>query len=247
FESSNRAPHKPDKLSESTGKTTKPPLAKGGNEGKLGGAGNGLSPASELSAEEQKIVEQLKARDMEVRAHEQAHKSAGGQYVSGGPTFTYQDGPDGRRYAVGGEVQIDVSKVEGNPEATIQKARTAQRAANAPANPSAQDRSVSAQAQAMEAEAGQDLAKERSENAKGNNQSTNPDSAPEVGVGAENTDPFAFNSVVETRNPEQEGIGKSDVSERKQTSQISNYTTQVIQQVGEDAISNTGNLLDIFS
>ena len=89
--------------------------------------------SSESTPEEQKVVEQLKARDMEVRAHEQAHMSAGGQYVTGGPTFTYQKGPDGNQYAVGGEVQIDVSKVEGNPEATIQKTRAAQSAANAPA------------------------------------------------------------------------------------------------------------------
>lgn len=119
-----------------------------------------------LTPDEQKMVEQLKARDAEVRAHENAHKSAGGQYVMGGITFRYQTGPDGKRYAVEGEVRIDTSGVSGNPEATIQKARTIRKAANAPANPSAQDRSVASQAAAMEMEAQWELAKKRLEKLK---------------------------------------------------------------------------------
>ncbi len=118
------------------------------------------------SPEERKAVEQLKARDAEVRAHEQAHKGAGGQYVSGGITYRYQTGPDGKQYAVAGEVSIDTSKAPGNPEATIQKARIIRKAANAPAQPSAQDRSVASQATAMEMEAYQELAKQQTEKLK---------------------------------------------------------------------------------
>lgn len=66
-------------------------------------------------------------RDREVRAHEQAHMAAAGAYSRGGP--------DNRQYAVGGEVQIDTSAVSGDPEATIRKAQTVRRAANAPATP----------------------------------------------------------------------------------------------------------------
>jgi len=40
------------------------------------------------------------------------------------------------------KVNIDTSEASGDPEATIQKARQIQAAANAPANPSAQDRAV---------------------------------------------------------------------------------------------------------
>ena len=119
-----------------------------------------------LTPDEQKMVDQLKARDAEVRAHENAHKSAGGQYVMGGIMFRYQTGPDGKRYAVEGEVRIDTSSVSGDPDATIQKARTIRKAANAPASPSAQDRSVASQAAAMEMEAQWELAKKRLEKMK---------------------------------------------------------------------------------
>ncbi len=127
---------------------------------------NNRQSALALSPAERKAVERLKARDAEVRAHEQSHKGAGGQYVSGGITYRYQTGPDGRQYAVAGEVSIDTSKVPGNPEATIQKARIIRKAANAPAQPSAQDRSVASQATAMEMEAYQELAKQQAEKLK---------------------------------------------------------------------------------
>ena len=68
---------------------------------------------------EQKTIDELKARDREVRAHELAHARVGGQYA-GAPTYEFQYGYDGRRYAVGGEVQIDISK-ESSPEKTLQK------------------------------------------------------------------------------------------------------------------------------
>ena len=116
--------------------------------------------ASELDASERRELEKLKARDREVRAHETAHKTAAGSLVRGGAQFEFETGPDGRRYAVGGEVSIDTSKVPGDPQATISKAQTIQRAANAPAQPSSQDRTVAAQATRMEAEARQELAAE---------------------------------------------------------------------------------------
>ena len=61
----------------------------------------------ELTEEEQEQVQDLQARDQEVRRHEAAHKAAAGQFASGGPTYDLQRGPDGKQYAVGGEVQID--------------------------------------------------------------------------------------------------------------------------------------------
>lgn len=117
------------------------------------------SPASEehLTPQEQKQVAQLQSRDREVRAHEAAHVAAGGGYVRGGANFSYQVGPDGKRYAVGGEVSIDTSPVRDNPAATIAKMQTVRRAALAPADPSAQDRAVAAAASASEAQARQEL------------------------------------------------------------------------------------------
>ena len=98
-----------------------------------------------LTPDQLKELTELKARDREVRAHEQAHQSVGGQYA-GSMSFTYERGPDGAQYAVGGEVSIDVSPVEGDPQATIEKMRVVRAAAMAPAQPSGQDRAVAAQA-----------------------------------------------------------------------------------------------------
>ncbi len=113
--------------------------------------------------QDRREITQLAARDREVRAHEQAHAAVGGQYA-GAPRYEYQRGPDGINYAVGGEVSIDVSPAA-SPEQTIQKMQIVRRAALAPAEPSAQDRRVAAQASQNEAQARADLAVERSEEA----------------------------------------------------------------------------------
>jgi hypothetical protein len=132
------------------------------NQGPASGAGP--RSEAELSSEEKQVLDDLKARDREVRAHEQAHLAAAGPYAKGPPSFEFQTGPDGQPYAVGGEVQIDTSKVAGNPQATLIKAQTIKRAANAPRNPSAQDRQVAAQAAQLEAQARQEIKQERVEN-----------------------------------------------------------------------------------
>ncbi len=112
---------------------------------------------TELSEEEQAQVDELKQRDRAVRAHEQAHLAAAGGYAKGGANYSYQTGPDGKSYAVGGEVQIDVSPIDGDPDATIRKMRQVQAAALAPADPSSQDRAVAAQATAAIREAQAEL------------------------------------------------------------------------------------------
>jgi hypothetical protein len=104
-------------------------------------------------------VAELKVRDREVRAHEMAHMAAAGGYARSGASFSYQTGPDGHRYAVGGEVSIDMS-AESTPEATIIKAQIIRRAALAPAEPSGQDRAVANAATRMEASARQALRQE---------------------------------------------------------------------------------------
>lgn len=122
----------------------------------------GVQDTVHISGIDQELA-QLKARDREVRAHEAAHAAAAGSVATGGPQFTFTRGSDGRLYAVGGEVNIDTSPVPNDPEATIQKARTIRAAALAPANPSAQDRAVAAQASQMEAQARRELQQERTE------------------------------------------------------------------------------------
>ena len=99
----------------------------------------------------------MKLRDREVRQHEQAHVAAGGAYVTGGPTYSYTHGPDGKQYATGGEVQIDSAPVADDPAATIRKMQVVRSAALAPAEPSAQDRAVAAEAAQTENQARADL------------------------------------------------------------------------------------------
>ncbi|MCC7167472.1 MAG: hypothetical protein IT565_07860, partial [Rhodospirillales bacterium] len=108
----------------------------------------GEKGAGRLSEEAQQVVDKLRKRDAEVRAHEQAHVTAGGPYA-GAPSFTTTRGPDGQLYAIAGEVPIDVSPVASNPEATVRKMEQVKRAALAPSQPSSADRAVAAQAQAI--------------------------------------------------------------------------------------------------
>lgn len=126
------------------------------------------SENSDLDNREDQQLRDLKRRDQQVRAHEQAHIAAGGRYISSGAQFSYQTGPDGKRYAVGGEVSIDTSTVPGDPEATIRKAEAVARAALAPADPSAQDQSVAASARQTIAQARVELARMRMEEGNGN-------------------------------------------------------------------------------
>lgn len=141
---------------------------------------------TDLSQEEQAEVRKLKQRDQEVRRHEQAHKAAAGQHASGGPSFEFTTGPDGKRYATGGEVNIDTSAVPGDPQATIAKMQQIQRAANAPANPSSQDRAVAAQASAAERAARAELSEQRSTQS---SDETEPGAASESGKSNESLKP----------------------------------------------------------
>ncbi len=142
---------KKEKLPGDTTSTTKP----------VTGDHKTKSPVK-LNDEELKEVQELKQRDIEVRAHEAAHLAAAGQYAQGGAKFTLQRGPDGRSYAIGGSVSIDTSP-EPTPEATIRKAEQIKRAALAPAEPSGQDRSVAAQAVKLKLQAEADAVQERRE------------------------------------------------------------------------------------
>lgn len=115
------------------------------------------SGRKELSESEKKRVQELKKIDREVRTHEQAHLAASGGLARGGASFTYTKGPDGKKYATGGEVSIEISPVEGKPEETIRRMQQVRRAATAPADPSSQDRSVAAKATREEAKARAEL------------------------------------------------------------------------------------------
>jgi hypothetical protein len=183
--------------------------------------GDGLTEA------EEKQVQELKQRDREVRAHEQAHARVGGAYASA-PTYTFQQGPDGKRYAVGGEVQIDTS-TERTPEATIRKMRVVISAALAPAEPSGQDLKVAQQARSQLSEAQAELRQQKLEELRGDG----TDETSEVS-GAENSSASRKNSSenvaganeeesLSTANSGNEDDSGSSTRNRPDTSAIEAY------------------------
>ncbi len=145
-------PSRPVNMAGVTGPVERPVPAVRGKDSGSQQAETPQSGSAERAREEadtRAVIAQLRARDQQVRAHEMAHLAAAGAYATSGANYTYQTGPDGRKYAVGGEVGIDVSP-ERDPEATIRKMQVVQQAALAPADPSAQDMRVAAMAaQAM--------------------------------------------------------------------------------------------------
>ncbi len=193
----------------------------------------------ELSESEKELVDRLKARDAEVRTHEQAHLAAAGGHARGGPKFDFQRGPDGQQYAVGGSVEIDVSPVPNDPEATIQKADTIRAAALAPASPSGKDRQVAAKAANLKAEAQQELQQERAAELQGKDQETNavePGGTEKAPNNAEDTKEFGASSL--------QGNAASQQAGRKVASVLGNVAANYNVLGGAPGNSSSGSLID---
>ncbi|ACO03888.1 MAG TPA: protein-glutamate O-methyltransferase [Persephonella sp.] len=109
----------------------------------------------------QQIINQLKITEQKVKAHETAHKVAGGD-LTGPVRYKYTKGPDGKLYITGGEVPIRIKEGK-TPEETIQIARKIRKAALAPSDPSAQDRAVASKASILEMKARIELSKYQDE------------------------------------------------------------------------------------
>lgn len=139
-------------------------------------ATQGASETADLSKEEMLELQKLQKRDTEVKAHEQAHKAVAGHHAAGGPSYTYEIGPNGKRFAVGGEVPIDLSK-EATPEETILKMQIIARAAMAPANPSSADRRIAARAAMIANQARGELQTEQSGSTAKNNKAEDVDTS----------------------------------------------------------------------
>ncbi|MFQ5934609.1 MAG: putative metalloprotease CJM1_0395 family protein [Dehalococcoidia bacterium] len=77
---------------------------------------------SQLIAHNAEIA-RLKARDAQVRAHEQAHVAAAGGLATGGPKFSFQRGPDGKLYAVGA-VPASATQMEAEARRELQQVQT---------------------------------------------------------------------------------------------------------------------------
>lgn len=113
------------------------------SESRSAGVAATAAKPPELTPEQRRQIQDLARIDQEVRAHEAAHLRAGAGVVTSGAQFSYTYGPDGKQYAVAGEVGIDTSP-ERKPEDNIDKGQRIQIAALAPADPSPQDVRVAA-------------------------------------------------------------------------------------------------------
>jgi hypothetical protein len=120
---------------------------------------NSSTKEDSLTSAQKNQIAKLEVTDRKVRQHEAAHISAGGSVIKSGATFTYQQGPDNKLYAIGGEVAIDTSE-EASPKETITKMQTVRAAALAPSDPSSTDYQVAATASLLELKARLELSQE---------------------------------------------------------------------------------------
>ena len=146
-----------DPIAKDRTEAQKESLKKEQEEKKLQESSKSQDP-KELSEDEKRLVKDLASRDSEVKAHEAAHQAAGGG-MTGAASYTYQQGPDGKMYAIGGEVSIS-APAGSTPEETIANARQVVASAMAAGNPSSQDFAVASAARVMEMKAQQQKAKE---------------------------------------------------------------------------------------
>jgi hypothetical protein len=146
--------------------------AKERNDSQGPGNANGKADPTQLSDEALTLLAKLKSRDLEVRQHEAAHLAVAGGLATSGASFTYQKGPDGVNYAIGGEVGIDLSPGR-TPQETIERARIVQAAALAPAEPSGPDLAVAAAAEQLQQQARAELAQQQAKDL-GDGSSTQP-------------------------------------------------------------------------
>ena len=102
----------------------------------------------QLNAAERADVTRLQQRDQQVRQEEKAHAAVAGD-LAGPISYTYQLGPDGRQYAVGGSVGVQASAASGDPAEAKRLSGRMAAAANAATNPSAQDYATARQAYAF--------------------------------------------------------------------------------------------------
>lgn len=122
-----------------------------------------VNTGNKFTDKEKSEIAHLRKEDLRVRTHENAHKAAAGNLSNGGPNYDYKMGPDGKRYAVSGHVNIDTAEVPNDPEKSLEKAKIIKAAALAPTEPSPQDIKVARAAAQMEVKARRELAENKTE------------------------------------------------------------------------------------
>jgi len=89
-----------------------------------------------------RVLEKFRNKDSEIRTHEQTHASIG--HTTSPISYNYQEGPDGKMYAVGGSVRLDTT-IPDDPKAAAFKLDMIQKAASGVAHASSADNSIASQ------------------------------------------------------------------------------------------------------
>ena len=163
---------------------------------------------------------------------------AAGGGLTGGASYTYEIGPDGQRYAVGGEVSIDTSPVPNDAQATLAKANRIQAAALAPAQPSNQDRAVASAAAAMAAEARAAIMSERLNGDEDSDRSSN-NSPEETSHDASNS---SSPTELSSKEANSENTPLAESSSAKSLA-IETYQQTIDNPTGAPSISQTINIV----
>jgi len=90
----------------------------------------------------ERVLEKFKQADAGIRSHEQIHASIG--QTTSPISYNYQEGPDGKLYAVGGSVRLDTS-IPNDPKAAAFKLDMLQKAASGPIDSSGADNTIAIQ------------------------------------------------------------------------------------------------------
>jgi hypothetical protein len=90
-----------------------------------------------------RVLDKFKQTDTNIRSHEQIHASIGA--TTSPISYTYEKGPDGKMYAVGGKVTLDTSLPD-DPKAAAFKLDMLQKTASGPIDSSGADNTIASQA-----------------------------------------------------------------------------------------------------
>jgi hypothetical protein len=100
------------------------------------------NPKNYDEKEFERVLEKFKRTDAQVRSHEQVHATIG--QTTAPISYNYQQGPDGKMYAVGGNVRFDTS-IPDDPKAAAFKLDQIAKAASAPTDLSGADTMIANQ------------------------------------------------------------------------------------------------------
>ena len=90
----------------------------------------------------QRVLNKFKHSDANIQSHEQTHASIG--RTTAPISYTYQEGPDGKMYAIGGHVKLDTS-IPDDPKAALFKLDQIKRASLGPSDVSGADIGIASQ------------------------------------------------------------------------------------------------------